>query len=74
MCNYFESMFNSSEFDLLIKENKLRSEYLSVEDKSILKKLVNRLSASKLSAFDIQTSQKDFIGMALKIKKEALQI
>lgn len=66
MGNYFKSMFNTNEFDLLLKENKLRSEYLSVENKSILKKLVSRLSASKLSAFDIQTARKDFIGMALE--------
>lgn len=69
MGNYFKSIFNSNEFDVLVKENKLRSEYLSVENKSILKKLVNRLSASKLSAFDIQISQKDFIGMALEAEQ-----
>jgi DNA-binding ferritin-like protein (Dps family) len=68
MGNYFKSMFNN-EFDILVKENKLRSEYLSVENKSILKKLVNRLSVSKLSAFDIQTTQKDFIGMALEAEQ-----
>lgn len=69
MLNYFKSVLNSNGFDILAKENKLRSEYLSDEDKSILKKLVSRLSASKLSAFDIQTSQKDFIGMALEAEQ-----
>lgn len=69
MGNYFKSVFNSNEFDILVKENKLRSEYLSVENKSIIKKLINRLSASKLSAFDIQIFQKDFIGMALEAEQ-----
>lgn len=69
MGNYFKSIFNSNEFDILVKENKLRSEYLSVENKSIIKKLINRLSASKLSAFDIQIFQKDFIGMALEAEQ-----
>lgn len=69
MGNHFKSVFNSNEFDILVKENKLRSEYISVENKSILKKLVTRLSASKLSAFDIQIFQKDFIGMALEAEQ-----
>ncbi|MFL0266912.1 hypothetical protein [Candidatus Clostridium radicumherbarum] len=69
MANYINSVLNSNGFDILVKENKLRSEYLSFEDKSILKKLVSRLYASKLSAFDIQTSQKDFIGMALEAEQ-----
>jgi DNA-binding ferritin-like protein (Dps family) len=63
------NLFYSNDFDTLVKENKLRSVYLSDEDKSILKKLVSRLSASKLSAFDIQTSRKDFIGMALQAEQ-----
>lgn len=69
MGNYFKSMFYSNEFHILLKENKLRSQYLSAEDRSILKKLVSRLSASKLSIFDIQTVRKDFIGMALEAEK-----
>lgn len=69
MGNYFNSVFNSNGFDILVKENKLRAVYLSDEDKSILKKLIRRLSASKLSAFDIQTSRKDFIGMALEAEQ-----
>jgi DNA-binding ferritin-like protein (Dps family) len=69
MDNYFRIMFNSNEFDILVKENRLRSEYLSIEDKSILKKLVSRLSVSKLSAFDIQIAQKDLIGMALEAEQ-----
>jgi DNA-binding ferritin-like protein (Dps family) len=64
-----KSIFYLNGFDILVKENKLRAVYLSDEDKSILKKLVSRLSASKLSAFDIQTSQKDFIGMALEAEQ-----
>jgi len=69
MGNYFENVFNSNGFDILVKENKLRSEYLSVEDKNIIKNVVSRLSASKLSAFDIQISRKDFIGMALEAEQ-----
>lgn len=69
MDNYFKIMFNSNEFDILVKENRLRSEYLLTEDKNILKKIVSRLSVSKLSAFDIQIAQKDLIGMALEAEQ-----
>ena len=69
MINLMKSVLHGSELDLLMKENKLRADCLSSENRQILYKLIQRLSASKLSLFDIQIAQKDFIGMALEAEQ-----
>jgi DNA-binding ferritin-like protein (Dps family) len=69
MRNLFKTIFQKNELDMLIKENKLRTEYLSVENRLILKKIIKCISASRLSSFDIQIYRKDFIGMALEAEQ-----
>ncbi|MDF2941154.1 MAG: hypothetical protein K0S01_12 [Herbinix sp.] len=69
MINLIKTIFQKNELDILIKENKLRTEYLSSENKLVLKKIIECISASRLSSFDIQIYRKDFIGMALEAEQ-----
>lgn len=69
MTNVLKTIFHKNELDILTKENKLRADDLSDENKIILKKIMKCLSVSKLSSFDIQIFQKDCIGMALEAEQ-----
>jgi DNA-binding ferritin-like protein (Dps family) len=69
MANLLKNFFQKNELDILTNENKLRAEYLSLDNKILLKRLMKCLSVSRLSSFDIQIFQKDCIGMALEAEQ-----
>ena len=64
-----------NELDLLRKENKLRKHHLLEKDQEMIRRMMNYMSSSKISSFDLEVTHKKLIGMALGAmeRKESLK-
>lgn len=59
-------MMIKNELRILRKENRLRSEFLNIQDQDTIQKMVAFMNIRKLSVFEAEVLRKDLIGMALE--------